>query len=179
MRNRLLLLSAFLSLCLGPSSLHAQASSLPPEAPANLRPPAGQSLLLQLQGKGNQIYTCSKTAEAYAWQLKAPEATLIDQDGKVAGRHFAGPTWQLKDGSTATGKMLASAPSPDKQSIPWLLVNVTAHSGSDGLLSGVQSIQRLHTAGGSPPPAACGEQNLNQQQPVPYQATYYFYGTSR
>ena len=44
-----------------------------------------------------------------------------------------------------SGKAVANAPSPDTESIPWLLVNIVGHSGSDGVLTRATTIQRLNT----------------------------------
>ncbi|CAN5925593.1 hypothetical protein BH11MYX4_BH11MYX4_06510 [soil metagenome] len=32
-----------------------------------------------------------------------PEATLFGHHGRVAGKHYAGPTWEANDGSTVVG----------------------------------------------------------------------------
>jgi hypothetical protein len=42
------------------------------------------------------------------WALKAPDAKLLNQEGSVIGQHFAGPTWQLNDGSWIKGKCRAA-----------------------------------------------------------------------
>jgi hypothetical protein len=47
-----------------------------------------------------QIYSCSGTA----WTLVAPRADLYDSRGKLVATHFAGPTWQAKDGSSVDGE---------------------------------------------------------------------------
>jgi hypothetical protein len=146
-----------------------------PNAPSEIRPPKGQSLLLHLNGKGDQIYTCQSTAGVFGWKLKAPDAQLFAESGEVAGKHFAGPTWQASDGSLVSGKMVASVASPEADSIPWLLIKVTSRSGA-GVLTAVQSIQRLDTQGGKAPGTGCDAQHLNAETAVPYQASYYFYG---
>ena len=83
-------------------------------------PPAGTSLLLTAAGDGSQVYACINEH----WTLKAPDAKLLDERGQVIGTHFAGPTWRLTDGSEVKGKMIASKPSPDAGSVPWLLLQV-------------------------------------------------------
>jgi hypothetical protein len=86
---------------------------------------------------GSQIYTCQSGAVGkFNWTLKAPEAELTGQKANAIGRHFAGPTWKLKDDSEITGKATAQVGSPDSDSIAWLLVNVVSHSGK-GLLTNV------------------------------------------
>src|SRR6202030_4623412 len=90
------------------------------EVPQQLRPPANEQLLLRVHAKGDQIYICKSEAAQSSWTLKAPDAQLFDQDGKPFGKHFAGPSWEANDGSRVTGKAVASVPSPDADSIPWL-----------------------------------------------------------
>jgi hypothetical protein len=50
-------------------------------------------LLLRAVGRGDQVYACVDGS----WVLKAPDAKLLNQQGSVIGRHFAGPTWQLNE----------------------------------------------------------------------------------
>ena len=146
--------------------------------PPALQAPEEQTLLVRLQGKGSQIYLCQHAADGYAWKLQAPDAQLFDQNGKLMGHHFAGPTWEAADGSQVSGKLAASVPSPDGASIPWLLLTVTSHKGT-GLMSRVESVQRLETHGGLAPAASCDVANVGKSKAVPYEAGYYFYGPSR
>jgi hypothetical protein len=146
--------------------------------PKTLLPPQGEVLILHLNGKGKQIYTCQSAGGTHAWKLKAPDAKLFSESGELAGRHFAGPAWEANDGSRITGKVIASATSPDSNSIPWLLLTVTSHEGA-GIMSGVQSIQRLETKAGIAPATGCSAANENEETSVPYEAGYYFYGTSK
>ena len=58
----------------------------PPEVPAALRPPAGQNAYLEALATGDQIYECSRKADAsFEWAFKAPEATLADRAGHKIG----------------------------------------------------------------------------------------------
>jgi hypothetical protein len=155
----------------------AQFAPTPPKVPKTLRPPKEQVLIFHLHGKGDQIYVCQDTGGAYAWKLKAPEAKLSGESGELAGRHFAGPTWQANDGSRVIGQLVASVPSSDAGSVPWLLLTAISHDKS-GIMARVQSIQRLDTKGGTAPSIACTAANKNDELPVPYEADYYFYGTS-
>jgi len=144
------------------------------QVPQQLQPPAGEQLLLQVHAKGDQIYTCKQDGMQYAWTLKAPEAQLFDKDGKPFGKHFAGPSWEAKDGSRVTGKAVANVPSPDADSIPWLLVNIVSHEGT-GVLSRATTIQRLNTKGGKAPAAGCDASHASQEVHAPYSADYLFY----
>lgn len=155
-------------------ALFLPAATLAQQLPAQLQPPADSQLLLQVHAKGDQIYTCKGDAAQFSWTLKAPDAQLFDKDGKPFGKHFAGPSWEASDGSRVTGKAAANAPSPDPDSIPWLLVNVVSHEGS-GVLSRASFIQRLNTKGGKAPSSGCDSSHANQELRVPYTADYLFF----
>jgi hypothetical protein len=144
------------------------------EVPKQIEPPAGEQLLLQVHAKGDQIYTCKSHAAQFVWTLKAPDAQLFDKDGKLFGKHFAGPSWEANDGSRVTGKSVANSPSPDADAIPWLLVIVVGHDGN-GVLSRVTSIQRINTKGGKAPAAGCDASNVSKEIRVAYSADYRFY----
>jgi Protein of unknown function (DUF3455) len=144
------------------------------QIPQQLQPPAGEQLLLQVHAKGDQVYICKEGATEFSWGLKAPDAQLFDKDGKPFGKHFAGPSWEANDGSRVTGKAVANVPSPDPDSIPWLLVNVVGHEGT-GALSRATSIQRLNTKGGKAPASGCDSVHAGQEVRVPYSADYLFY----
>ena len=160
-------LLAAVSMCL-PFALAAQ------EVPSQLQPPSNEQLLLQVHAKGDQVYTCKSDAEQFTWTLKAPDAQLFDKNGKTFGKHFAGPSWEANDGSRVTGKAVANSPSPEADSIPWLLIAVVSHEGS-GVLSRVTSIQRLNTRGGKAPASGCNASHAGQELRVPYSADYRFY----
>jgi hypothetical protein len=129
-------------------------------------PPGTHELLLEAKGEGVQIYTCTDGE----WTLKAPDAKLLDPQGTVIGTHFAGPTWKLTDGSEVKGKAIASQPSPDADSVPWLLIQTTPNSGS-GQFADVNYIRRTETHGGGAPKESCTDGESRQ----PYTATYSFY----
>lgn len=147
----------------------------PPDVPAALRPPAGQSLYLEALATGVQIYECSqKPDSAYEWAFKAPEASLADRAGHTLGKHYAGPTWESTDGSTVVGETKAKDPGPKPSAIPWLLLTAKANTGT-GVLSAAKSIQRVATTGGLAPAEPCTGTKLKQVARVPYTATYLFY----
>ena len=146
-----------------------------PNVADSIKPPDGEELVLVAHASGFQIYVCRSDGNGQpAWVLKAPDAQLFDQHGKVIGKHFAGPTWQHNDGSEITGKMAAKVDAPDAGAIPWLLLNVTGHSGS-GALSRVTTIQRIHTVGGLAPASGCADPNRDVEFKSSYTADYYFY----
>jgi hypothetical protein len=142
--------------------------------PQQLQPPVNEQFLLQVGGKGDQIYTCKADGAQFNWTLKAPEAQLFSRDGKLFGKHFAGPSWEANDGSSVTGKAVANAPSPEADSIPWLLISAVSHGGH-GQLSRVTSIQRLNTKGGKAPASGCDAAHIGKEVRVQYSAGYLFY----
>jgi hypothetical protein len=145
-----------------------------PDVPAAIQAPPGEQVVLLAHASGSQIYTCQAGADGkFAWTLKAPDAELKDQKGKVIGSHSAGPTWKLNDGSEVTGKAAAHVDSPDAGSIPWLLVKAVGHSGA-GLLANVTTVQRVNTHGGKPPSDGCDEPHRNAETKSSYTADYYF-----
>jgi hypothetical protein len=147
----------------------------PPEVPAALHPPAGQTLFLEAFATGVQIYECApKSDSGYQWVFKAPEAALADRSGRSLGKHYAGPTWESDDGSRVVGVVKASDPGPDRSAIPWLLLSAKSSSGS-GAFSAVTSVQRVATVGGVAPAEPCTAANFRQLARVPYTASYYFY----
>jgi hypothetical protein len=133
------------------------------------------TLVLQVRGEGVQIYTCANDTD-WAWKLKAPDATLLDQDGKAIGKHFAGPTWQLNDGSEVQGKLLEARQQPG--TIPWLILSAKS-TGSGGRLSQVDVVRRTETRGGLAPSTGCDAAHSGAEVRVPYSATYSFFDTRK
>jgi hypothetical protein len=151
-----------------------------PDVPDQIKAPADEKLVFRAHASGAQIYVCQQGADGKSqWTLKAPEAQLHDPKGAVVGHHYGGPTWKHNDGSEVTGKASAKADSPDPDSIPWLLITATGHSGA-GVFAPVTSIQRIHTKGGHAPAAAsCDSAKLGAETRVPYTADYYFYAPAK
>jgi hypothetical protein len=131
------------------------------------------TLVLQVRGEGVQIYACVK-GDDWAWKLKAPEATLFDENHKAIGKHFAGPTWRLDDGSEVQGKMVESK--PQAGTIPWLILSAKS-TGSEGRLSRVDAVRRTETQGGVAPSTGCGAQHAGAEARVPYSVSYSFFDT--
>jgi hypothetical protein len=137
---------------------------------SSIHVPPGATLLLEAKGDGMQIYTCTDSK----WTLKAPDAKLLDAQGEVIGKHFAGPTWQLTDGSEVKGKAIANQPSPDAASVPWLLIQAVPATGK-GKFADVSYIRRTETHGGAAWKGTCTD---GSETKVPYTATYTFYTKS-
>jgi uncharacterized protein DUF3455 len=131
----------------------------------------GETLMLTAHAIGAQVYECKTNSDGkLAWQFREPIATLLI-DGKTVGRHFAGPAWEMIDGSAVSAKVSAQAPGATTNDIPLLRLDVAARHGS-GLLSGVTTVQRLNTHGGLAD-AACDSPGTFLS--VPYSADYAFY----
>ena len=169
------LLTPMLSSLMVLASCAISPSIQPPQVPAALQTPAGQSPYLQAFAVGVQIYECAQKADtSYGWVFKAPEATLASSSGEVLGKHYAGPTWESTDGSRVVGEVKAKDPGPDSSAVPWLLLAAKSNTGS-GAFAGTKSIQRVATVGGVAPSETCTGANLKQLARIPYTATYYFY----
>jgi hypothetical protein len=155
----------------------AHLRACPAHMPAELNPPEDTTLELVLPANGVQSYACAvdKPGDAPDWQAKGPHANL-GEGSNVVGIHFGGPSWQGLDGSTVKGTKLASAPSPDKSAVSWLLLSGVATG--EGTFGKITHIQRLDTVGGKPPAGGCDASHLDTKVLVPYRSYYYFYRLS-
>ena len=136
-------------------------------------------MALRAFAKGAQIYACGpkKGAPAqFEWTLKAPDATLFDEAGKVIGKHFAGPTWESTDGSQVVGAVKAKVDSPNPSAIPWLLAEAKSNPG-DGKFKHILFVQRVDTQGGQAPTSGCDKAHDHTEARAEYSATYYFYSS--
>jgi len=131
----------------------------------------GEALVATMHAQGAQVYECKADASGkLAWQFREPVATLL-LNGKTLGRHYAGPSWELSDGSAVVGKVVANAPGASETDIALLKLAVVSQKGS-GLLAGVTSIQRINTKGGVAK-GACDSAGAFLS--VPYSTDYAFY----
>ena len=130
----------------------------------------GETKVMEVHAEGAQIYECKGDASGKrVWQFREPIATLIS-DGKTIGRHYAGPNWELQDGSAVVGKVVSSAPGATAKDIPWLKLDVVPVRGN-GRLSGVTTVQRIKTKGGAVEGACEAEGSFLS---VPYSSDYVF-----
>jgi hypothetical protein len=147
-----------------------------PFYPAQAEMPAGidapdQSLVTTIHAVGAQISECKADAAGRLfWQFREPVATLF-VDGKTVGRHYAGPNWELTDGSAVVGKVSGRAPAASAHDIPLLRLDVAQRRGA-GELSGITTIQRINTRGGV---AEGGCERAGAYLSVPYTADYTFF----
>jgi hypothetical protein len=168
-----------LALALGLPVLFAACATppAPPAVPDALRAPAGETLLSVVAARGVQIYECRAKKDdpaAAEWAFVAPEAELFDAHGRALGRHYAGPHWESLDGSKIVGTVKARADAPQAGAIPWLLLTTRSVAGA-GAFSGVTSIQRVATRGGTAPAEPCAATTLGKTVRVPYVADYVMY----
>ena len=143
------------------------------EVPGAIAAP-GEALVAMFHAQGAQVYECTTDAAGkLAWQFREPIATLL-VDGKTVGRHYAGPTWELADGSTVVGKVAGRVPGATPKDIPLLKLEVVSQHG--GSLANVTTIQRLNSKGGvADGPCESDGAFLS----VPFSADYAFYSTAR
>ena len=137
-------------------------------------PPAiaapGEEMVATLHAEGAQIYECKTVNDGEpAWVFREPIATLL-LDDETVGRHYAGPTWEHRDGSAVTGKAVGNAPGATVNDIPWLKLDVVNRRGN-GTLEDVTTVQRINTRGGAAQ-GACDPAGALRS--VPYSADYVF-----
>jgi len=135
-----------LALSIGCVVLLAQATTASAQIPDAIGASAGEAPMLTIHAEGAQIYECKVDPTGkLTWQFREPIAALMIE-GKTVGRHFAGPNWELVDGSAVGGKVIGRAPGSAAKDIAWLKLEVTSQRGA-GQLTGASSIQRINTKG--------------------------------
>jgi hypothetical protein len=160
-----------------PLAQTALAGPPTPDVPGEIAVPDGSKVFLVGHAVGVQIYSCNGTSNGYAWAFVAPRANLYDDNGKLIATHFAGPTWQAKDGSRVAGRRLAGV-TVDAEAIPWLKLEAASPTaGPDGdRLANTSFIQRIETTGGLAPAAGnCNAATTGTAAEVPYTADYVFW----
>ncbi len=146
-------------------------SSVTAQVPEAIAAPAGENLVATVHAVGAQVYECGfDTFGKLIWRFREPIATLLI-DGKTVGRHYAGPNWEMTDGSAVRGKVAGHAPAATTGDIPLLKLEVAMQHGA-GQLAGVTTIQKLNTKGGVSGKTC---DLLGAFLSVPYTADYAFY----
>ena len=144
------------------------ADSAQAQVPPTLAAPGGA--VATIHAEGAQIYECkADSGGKVTWLFREPVATLL-LNGNTIGRHYAGPTWELTDGSVVIGKTVSNAPGATAADIPWLKLDVVNRRGN-GLLSKVATVQRINTHG-SVAQGTCDQPGSFLS--VPYWADYRF-----
>jgi hypothetical protein len=140
--------------------------------------PLGLVILFTLHAEGAQIYECRSGGDGrLAWQFREPVATLLE-GGRTVGHHYAGPSWEMADGSgKVTARVAGRLPGAGADDIPWLRLEVMDRSGtSGGRLSTASTILRVNTTGG----IADGRcTDAGALRSVAYTADYVFLAPSR
>jgi hypothetical protein len=84
----------------------------------------GETLVITKQAVGAQVYECKADAAGkLSWQFREPIASLLIS-GKTVGRHYAGPFWEMADGSAIKAKAVANVPGASADDIPLLKLEV-------------------------------------------------------
>ena len=175
--RRRLLAGILAAIACWPAAQAASAAPIPPSVPSDIAVEEGHKPFLAGHAVGVQIYTCRAVAGGFAWSSATPRADLDDDNGTVIVKHFGGPSWQAKDGSTVVGSSVDGV-TVDPTAIPWLLLKrASATAGPDGdRLYGTTFIQRIATTGGLPPAAAdCDATSAGTAREIPYTADYVFW----
>lgn len=155
----------------------AHAKHRAPDVPSRIEVEAGNKVFLVGHAVGVQIYDCKASADGFAWSFVAPRATLYGDHGQRIATHFAGPTWQARDGSSVVAQRVDGV-TVDPTAIPWLLLStVSTSAGADGdRLTDTTFIQRTATTGGlSPAASQCTAETAGTTAEVPYTADYSFW----
>ena len=163
-------MSPFLVLAVSTLPFAAAATELPDAIAA-----PGEAPVMTVQAIGAQVYECkADAAGGLAWQFREPIATLLAA-GKTVGRHYAGPGWEMTDGSAIVGKVAGRAAAASPNDIPLLKLEVTAWRGT-GQIANVTTIQRINTKGGV---AGGSCDSAGAFMGVPYTADYAFLSKER
>jgi len=84
---------------------HAVAAQVPSEI---AEPDA--TIVAIYHAEGAQVYECMAASDGkLSWTFREPIATLLS-NGLTVGRHYAGPHWELTDGSTLGAMVAGSQP---------------------------------------------------------------------
>lgn len=157
----------------------APTTPAPPPAPApslgffsRIKAPDTVEPVLRLQGRGVQVFRCEPRGSGYSWVFRLPEADLIDASGKAVIRHGANFSFEHVDGSRLLGSVVDFDDAPDANNLRWLLFS--ARSFGQGILTGVNYVQRVNTIGGMPPPK-CEAGQQNRLLRVDFSAEFVFY----
>jgi hypothetical protein len=145
--------------------------------PQNL--PNGNSRVATYYAVGVQKYKARvKTGTdpvAYEWVFVAPQADLYSINNVKVGEHGAGPYWSTSPSDIIFGQHFSparTAPSPDPESIDWLLLMPKVGTTQTGIFADVDYIQRIATKGGKAP--LTPPTSLTETVDVKYKTVYRF-----
>src|SRR5678816_1250638 len=145
--------------------------------PENL--PNGNTRVATYYAVGVQKYKARIKAGSdpisYEWIFVAPQADLYDITNAKVGTHGAGPFWSTSPFDSIFGQQFSparTAPSPDPESIDWLLLMPKIGTTPTGIFADVDYIQRIATKGGKAP--LTPPSNASATVEVKYKAVYRF-----
>jgi hypothetical protein len=149
----------------------------PVSVPDNL--PDGNTRVATYYAVGVQKYKARIKAGSdpvvYEWVFVAPQAELYDITNTNVGIHGAGPFWTTSPSDSIFAQHFVparTAPSPDPESIDWLLLMPKTGTTPTGIFTDVDYIQRIATKGGKAP--LTPPISLSQTAEVKYKAVYRF-----
>lgn len=145
--------------------------------PENL--PNGNTRVATYYAVGVQKYKARIKAGSdpvsYEWVFVAPQADLYDITNAEVGTHGAGPFWEISPTDSIFAQQFSparTAPSPDPESIDWLLLMPKIGTTPTGIFADVDYIQRIGTKGGKAP--LTPPTSLTQTADVKYKTVYRF-----
>ena len=111
----------------------------------------------------------------YEWVFVEPQADLYDITNSKVGTHGAGPFWEISPSDSIFAQHFSparTAPSPDAESIDWLLLMPKNGTTPTGIFTEVDYIQRIATKGGKAPLAPPA--SITETAEVKYKTVYRF-----
>lgn len=151
------------------------------DIPASL--PNGNTRVATYYAVGVQKYKARiKTGSdpiAYEWVFVEPQADLYDINNVKVGNHGAGPFWTTSVLDSIFAQQFSparTAPSPDPESIDWLLLMPKIGTTPTGIFADVDYVQRIATKGGKAP--LTPPTSLTQTVEVKYKTVYRFTKTN-
>ncbi len=139
---------------------------------SQIKAPTEVEPVLELAATGVQIFRCEAQKDGFRWVFRLPEAELRDARGQVVAHHGANYSFENVDGSRLIGTIVGYDSAPSSDSILWLLLRTQSYG--QGEFEKVTYVQRVETAGGTPP-GQCAADQVSQILRVPFSAKFIFY----
>jgi hypothetical protein len=139
---------------------------------SKIKAPADTEAVLKLRGRGAQVFRCEKVDGKGVWVFRQPDSELVDDTGKVVGRHGANFSFEHVDGSRLVSTIAAYDDAPKATDLRWLLFSTKSYG--KGAFEGVTNVQRVNTAGGMPP-SGCDLAHAGRVLRIDFTADFVFY----
>ena len=139
---------------------------------SKIKVPDDREPALRLAARGAQVFRCEKQDGGAVWAFRQPDAELLDETGKVIGRHGANFSFDHADGSRLIATIAAHDEAPKPTDLRWLLLATKSYG--KGAFEGVTHVQRINTVGGMPP-AACDLSQAGRLLRVDFTSDFVFY----